>query len=309
MSTEKLVTRLWIKRVNLWLFRDIFHSELMHVDESRELVERVDNATLFKESCVNYINKKEMVKYWSAEEFFEKSKREVEGKLIPFSELEWIDCERSLSFVANYIHAEYKLYANNNNPSLLDIDLPEWSLGSDKGGVNYEGLILLIDYQCRVSSFNHIRSNLERLKRSWLRIQKKFSNPFWFSSTRHDAKYLADYQWVMSYFDKNKMINGNVDFWFVKSMNLKIHSIFDQWVENKSDPEVELFIIKIKKAWSQKKFRDGVANKKVLNTYISKSSKRQLDYLTSKNEMKINELIEMLINDAYAKAKLKSWEN
>lgn len=309
MSTEKLVTRLWIKRVNLWLFRDIFHSELMHVDESRELVERVDNATLFKESCVNYINKKEMVKYWSAEEFFEKSKREVEGKLIPFSELEWIDCERSLSFVANYIHAEYKLYANNNNPSLLDIDLPEWSLGSDKGGVNYEGLILLIDYQCRVSSFNHIRSNLERLKRSWLRIQKKFSNPFWFLSTRHDAKYLADYQWVMSYFDKNKMINGNVDFWFVKSMNLKIHSIFDQWVENKSDPEVELFIIKIKKAWSQKKFRDGVANKKVLNTYISKGSKRQLDYLTSKNEMKINELIEMLINDAYAKAKLKSWEN
>ncbi|MEQ0079922.1 hypothetical protein [Klebsiella sp. JN_Kp120] len=303
------MTRLWIKRVNLWLFRDIFHSELMHVDESRELVERVDNATLFKESCVNYINKKEMVKYWSAEEFFEKSKREVEGKLIPFSELEWIDCERSLSFVANYIHAEYKLYANNNNPSLLDIDLPEWSLGSDKGGVNYEGLILLIDYQCRVSSFNHIRSNLERLKRSWLRIQKKFSNPFWFSSTRHDAKYLADYQWVMSYFDKNKMINGNVDFWFVKSMNLKIHSIFDQWVENKSDPEVELFIIKIKKAWSQKKFRDGVANKKVLNTYISKGSKRQLDYLTSKNEMKINELIEMLINDAYAKAKLKSWEN
>ena len=79
-STEKLVTRLWIKRVNLWLFRDIFHSELMHVDESRELLERVDNATLFKESCVNYINKKEMVKYWSAEEIFEKSKREGEGK-------------------------------------------------------------------------------------------------------------------------------------------------------------------------------------------------------------------------------------
>lgn len=173
MSIEKLVTRLWIKRVNLWLFRDIFHSELMHVDESRELVERVDNATLFKESYVKYINKKEMVKYWNAEEFFEKSKREVEGKLIAFSELEWIDCERSLSFVANYIHAEYKLYTNNNNPSLLDIDLPEWSLGSYKGGVNYEGLILLIDYQCRVSSFNHIRSSLESLRNSWLRIQKK----------------------------------------------------------------------------------------------------------------------------------------
>ncbi|EIT0365503.1 hypothetical protein L1H67_003918, partial [Salmonella enterica] len=256
-----------------------------------------------------YMNKKEMLKYRSAEDFFEKSRREVEGKLIPFSELEWIDCERSLSFVANYIHAEYKLYANNNTPSLLDITLPEWSLDSGKGGVNYDGLILLIDHQCRVSSFNHIRSNLERLRNSWLRIQKKFGNPFWFSSARYDAKCLADYQWVMSYFDKNKMINGNVDFWFEKNLNLKVHSIFDQWVENKSDAEGELFIIKTKKAWGQKKFRDSVANKKVLNTYISKDSKRQLDYLASQNEMKINELIEMLINDAYAKAKLKSWEN
>ncbi|EOY8033228.1 hypothetical protein [Raoultella planticola] len=241
------MTSLWTKRVNLWLYWDIFRSALMHVDESRELEERIDNATLFKESCINYMNKKEMVKYGSAEDFFEQSKREVEGRLIPFSEFEWIDCERSLSFVANYIHAEYKLYANNKNPSLLDITLPEWSLGSDKGGVNYEGLILLIDYQCRVSSFNHICSNLERLKNSWLRIQKKFGNPFWFSSTRYDAKYLADYQWVMSYFDKNKMINSNVDFWFEKNLNLKVHSIFDQWVEGKSDAEGELFIIKTKK--------------------------------------------------------------
>lgn len=247
MSAERRVTSLWTKRVNLWLYWDIFRSALMHVDESRELEERIDNATLFKESCINYMNKKEMVKYGSAEDFFEQSKREVEGRLIPFSEFEWIDCERSLSFVANYIHAEYKLYANNKNPSLLDITLPEWSLGSDKGGVNYEGLILLIDYQCRVSSFNHICSNLERLKNSWLRIQKKFGNPFWFSSTRYDAKYLADYQWVMSYFDKNKMINSNVDFWFEKNLNLKVHSIFDQWVEGKSDAEGELFIIKTKK--------------------------------------------------------------
>ncbi len=58
MSAGKRMTSLWTKRVNLWLYWDIFRSALMHVDESRELVERVDNATLFKESCVKYINKK-----------------------------------------------------------------------------------------------------------------------------------------------------------------------------------------------------------------------------------------------------------
>lgn len=309
MSIGNLATRLQTKRVNLWLIWDVFRSQLMHADESRELKERIESATLFKESCIKYMNKKEIIKFMEAEDFFERSKREVEERLISFNELEWIDCERSLSFVANYIHAEYKLYANDNKPSLLDIVLPDWSLSSDKGGISYEGLILLIDYQCRASSINHIRSNLERMKKSWHRIQKKFANPFWFSSIRHDAKYLVDYQWMMSYFDKNNMVNGNVDFWFEKNMSLKIHSIFDQWVDNKSDAEAELFIIKTKKAWSQKKFRDSVASKKVLNTYISKDSKRQLDYLIGKNEMKINELIEMLINEAYAKAKLKSWEN
>ncbi len=58
MSAGKRVTSLWTKRVNLWLYWDIFRSELMHVDESRELVERIDDATLFKESCINYMNKK-----------------------------------------------------------------------------------------------------------------------------------------------------------------------------------------------------------------------------------------------------------
>lgn len=309
MSARRRGTTIWAKRVNLWLYWDIFRSELMHVDESRELVERIENTSLFKELCINCMNKREMVKHCSAEDFFEKSKREVEGRLISFSELEWIDCERSLLFVANYIGGEYKLYVSDNNPSLLETTLPDWSLDSDKSGINYEGVILLIDYQCRVSSFNHIRSSLERLRKSWFRIQDKFGDPFWFSSKKYDSKYSLDYQWVMSYFDKNNIANGGVDFDFKGNMSLKIHSVFDRWVDSKSDAEAELFIIRMKKAWGQKKFRDSVAAKKVLNTYISKGSKRQLDYLASKNGMKINELIEMLINDAYAKAKLKTWEN
>ena len=60
MSAERRVTSLWTKRVNLWLYWDIFRSALMHVDESRELVERIGDATLFKESCIKYMNKKEM---------------------------------------------------------------------------------------------------------------------------------------------------------------------------------------------------------------------------------------------------------
>ncbi|SUX69423.1 Uncharacterised protein [Citrobacter amalonaticus] len=58
MSAERRVTSLWTKRVNLWLYWEIFSSALMHVDESRELMERINDANLFKESCINYMNKK-----------------------------------------------------------------------------------------------------------------------------------------------------------------------------------------------------------------------------------------------------------
>lgn len=54
-----------------------------------------------------------------------------------------------------------------------------------------------------------------------------------------------------------------------------------------------------------KKFRDGVKDKKVLNTYIGKESKKQLDYLVRKNKRKINEELEVLIHDAYMKAIIK----
>ncbi|CQH45602.1 hypothetical protein [Yersinia frederiksenii] len=308
MSIKKQASRLHEKRVNLWLLQTIFCSQLMRDDESDELRVSMVNTHLFRDLCIKYIGKKEINKYLEADDYFDKCRNNIERQMIPFSDLEWIDCERALSFAANFIHADYKLYKQGNNPTLLDVIAPEWSLSKDGSGINYEGLILLIDYQCRVSGVNHIRSGLEQLKVAWGRIYNSFKKPFWFPSDRYENKYFEDYQWILSSFEKNNMISGNVDIFFKKNLNLKVHSIFDQWAERKSNPEIELFLIRLKKAWHQKKFRDSVANKKVLNTYISKECKKELDYLVNKNDMKINEIIENLIHEAYAKTKLKSWE-
>lgn len=308
MSIKKQASLLYEKRVNLWLLHTIFCSQLMRNDESEELRESIGNTHLFRELCIKHIDKNEINKYYEAGDYFDKCRNNIESQIIPFSDLEWIDSERALSFAANFIHADYKLYKQGDKPSLLDIIAPEWSLSKDGSGINYEGLIVLIDYQCRVSSINHIRTGLEQLKVAWDRIYNNFKKPFWFPSDRYENKYFDDYHWVLSSFEKNNMISGNVDIFFKKNLNLKIHSIFDQWAERKSNPEIELFLIRLKKAWHQKKFRDSVANKKVLNTYISKECKKQLDYLVNKNDIKINEIIEDLIHEAYAKAKLKSWE-
>ncbi|RJT19514.1 hypothetical protein [Buttiauxella izardii] len=62
----------------------------------------------------------------------------------------------------------------------------------------------------------------------------------------------------------------------------------------------ELAIMSATKAWNQKKYRDSVKNKKALNTYISTTAKDKLDKLASANNVKINEMLEKLINDEYS---------
>ncbi len=80
---------------------------------------------------------------------------------------------------------------------------------------------------------------------------------------------------------------------------LSVIASFDSW--QTSAAEKELFLIKIKKAWSQKKYRDEISDKKLLNTYISQDAKRKLDRLTKGSKKKINEVIEDLINKEYEK--------
>ncbi|MEI7377863.1 hypothetical protein [Dickeya chrysanthemi] len=307
-NMEKKASLFSEKRIDLWLVEYISRYMSMFDDEYPELKKNVGRKNQFKDIFIDIIKNKNLAKGDDPVNVYEKYRRDISKALIPLDALEWIDSERALSFVANCIHAEYKLYINEGKPSLLDIVMPDWSLSTDGSGVNYEGLILLIDYQCRVSSLNHMHSLLEYKKKSWVRLQNIFDKPFWFPSDKYDKKYYRDYEWVLSYFEKNGMIKENVDIWYRKNISLKIYSVFDQWAENKSDSEVELFIIKLKKAWNQKKFRDGVSNKKVLNTYISKESKRELDYLIDNNDIKINEMIEILIHEAYTKKKLKNWE-
>lgn len=62
---------------------------------------------------------------------------------------------------------------------------------------------------------------------------------------------------------------------------------------------MDLFMLRMNKAWSQKTYRNKLVDKKPLNTYISTSAKKRLDAIAKKNNKKINELIEEMINTTY----------
>jgi len=71
-----------------------------------------------------------------------------------------------------------------------------------------------------------------------------------------------------------------------------IITTMDLWDNN---AEKELFLNKIKKAWSQKKFRDKPNGKKPYSFSMTEKTKQRLDELAELKELNLNEVIEQLI--------------
>ncbi|MBO2694654.1 hypothetical protein [Shewanella algae] len=67
----------------------------------------------------------------------------------------------------------------------------------------------------------------------------------------------------------------------------------------------ELHSFKIKRAWSQKKYRDKQGDKKPYSIGMTAKTKQQLDELTEHYDTKITNLIERLIKDAHKQLKVK----
>lgn len=61
----------------------------------------------------------------------------------------------------------------------------------------------------------------------------------------------------------------------------------------------KLFIHELRRAWSQRKFREKVKSRKLFQTYIDPDKKKMLSELASERGMKINEALERIIEDAY----------
>lgn len=76
-----------------------------------------------------------------------------------------------------------------------------------------------------------------------------------------------------------------------------IYARYDLW--EVSPDTKKLFIMNINKAWSQKKHRDGMVGKKPLNTYLKEDVKGRLDELALHYDIKINQILERIINKEY----------
>lgn len=114
--------------------------------------------------------------------------------------------------------------------------------------------------------------------------------PLSFIKNSNDAKWMSEYlikKNMSNFFDYNYICNNDIG-----KVNL---SWFDFWSLSYDNADVKLFLIDAKKALSQKKFREKVKDKVVLNTYISNKAKGRLKKLAKKDKVNINEMLERII--------------
>ncbi|UXK08312.1 hypothetical protein N5094_18305 [Shewanella putrefaciens] len=105
--------------------------------------------------------------------------------------------------------------------------------------------------------------------------------------------------WVWDYLQALENPPHQNTLWLPSSDAEKYSVIISFFDLIEQDDTKQLLTIKIKKAWSQKKFRDKSEGKKAYSISMSAKTKTRLDQLADHYELKITDLIEKLIQDAH----------
>lgn len=225
--------------------------------------------------------------------------------LINESLLSWCKGQREMMLVLHAVIRRYKTISSA--PTISSFCFSMDVFDCEKGCVDKTAFLLALDEMSFYIGRECVQSEIMEAERSWTLIQGMTENPLPFPEKSYAAKYKDDYLWASKYIDK--VYGGNNSLHIDKINNacisdqLRIYHKYDIYFSTRkmNEPELKLFIIKMKKARSQNKYRNSVKGKKVLNTYISPGAKTRLTVMAKYHGMNINEELEQLINHAYTK--------
>lgn len=143
---------------------------------------------------------------------------------------------------------------------------------------------------------------LELLKQLWPAIyeNKKFSG--WL---KHKNQEQVDWAWEYMQEAAKKAYPSIPKPWTPASDIERYWALLAMYDLIEENDTKELHSFKIKRAWSQKKFRDKQGDKKPYSIGMTSKTKQQLDELTEHYEVKITDLIEKLVKEAHKQLKKK----
>ncbi len=234
--------------------------------------------------------------------FIKEMEQTCKYTLIPMSAFEWIkDNDRCCFWVWGYIRF---MHIYQNEIALpTDNELINVSKTPSNSNERFEYIVEMFDRW----KYKKKKQFLDEIRNKWSDVYLNNKTPFkWL-----DKNNTEQCKWAWNYTENYLKNNQRLSYKIVAlphvtpsintenslGMYLSVFAAFDLWCEL---PEAKkLFLININKAWNQQKYRNEMKGKKALNIYIDKKSKEKLDQLSEKRNMKLNKMIEYLIDNEF----------
>jgi hypothetical protein len=186
------------------------------------------------------------------------------------------------NFVANYVHLDLKA-----NPS------------SSKERFNE--IVRFIDRVFQPLEWQ--KDLIEYFKQRWSVIYTSRKQLSWLNNKDEDQC-----RWAWEYINKPKLTGFRstpktyqLNPTGCNEMYLAIFAALDTW--NVHSDSQRLFLLDFNKAWQQKKHRDSRQGKKACNLVLREEVKQKLDELASSRGLKLNQIVEELIEKEHANSK------
>lgn len=242
------------------------------------------------------------------EEFIANMQRACVDEVIPLSMFDWIkDNSRACYWIWCQVRAatvsQLSAYQNSTNEMKVppyvqapqvNISLPLYSQFNlnTLPASHQERFDAIIDF-FDLWSAGDVEKNkyLFDMKIKWSAIFNE-QDPFYWLSEADNRQCL----WAWEY------ASPKIHSYYIKPLSPKdyyyaTYALFDTWATYPDTKKI--FLMKMNKAWGQKKYRDGLIHKVLLNTYLDAEVKIKLDALAEGEGKKINEMITALINEAF----------
>ncbi|MGR5165980.1 hypothetical protein ACPV5L_02120 [Vibrio astriarenae] len=162
----------------------------------------------------------------------------------------------------------------------------------------YTELIKFFDSQ--TMEIGSIRQIIQQMQNHWLTIFET-AHPFEFLNLKKEDHCRWAWKYLDEYGDPNDPLTKPPISSFrpsnVKEKHVALLTAYDIWMAQPDTKKV--FMMHLRNAWQQKKYRDGLKNKKQCNFVLEQSTKSKLDELAKRNNLRLNEMIELLIQKEY----------
>ncbi|HGS5630791.1 TPA: hypothetical protein ACMDXI_001411 [Vibrio parahaemolyticus] len=237
-------------------------------------------------------------------------KQEATKRMVPDEALEWLskDHER----VCFWMWCHCRLLAKQGvfvigSPIMLNANKGESSNFYDQLRLDTHPRTAKARYLCVIDFLDQLNINIEE-KLKLVNYFKEHAGKLFSAGkfswmTREEDELYQQYDWAYNYVSNNKehpLVN-----WFIpapmtnRDKRDAAIAVFDIWPADESTKQ--LFILRMRKAWSQKKHRASLEkkNKQSYNFTLTTKVKKMLDRMADKDGLSRNEVLEKLITDKY----------